>query len=561
MPITFRHDAAGIPLGKGDGEAKKYGMSLVAQQQKTDAETRQRAETQKYETMQQANMQAFQWQRDRAQDVNRAGMFNAELQNRNKMAEDDRKFQQAEAEARRNQAMMDRAQQQEQGFIIQGIENGEYDQATSRALQQNILAESRAMTAPGLDATQRAAALQKVMDERAKLTALRRDPPPKPTPQPVTYVDDKGREWVQSGKDKWEQIKPQAEPQQGPIDSSVGLQDTKNRDRYLDQAEKMLVDPEDPTKKPSRDQVWAKARELWNTDEYERTRGFIPRNDGPMGPPSPVSTSDIQSSQPALPSGGMATPPSQPQQPPVAAPSGNVASPPYMPEPSATAPAPSPSPSGGVAQPPSGYLPGYEPKPKPGVATGGQGQPVGGQGIYKPTWGDMDPGVIATLPAPAGSRTVDPIIALPAPAGSRAVDPMIALPAPVRTPTAQGYATTDDFVKGRDDQKPAEIVNEPARAGATNQYPGMDYEAVQSFARSQSPGIKKAIEIAMDNTLPSGNRKQAIDFLLTNKVDLRAIGRKPRDPVGGVIPIGNDADRFQSGAYGTWNQGVRGPKY
>jgi hypothetical protein len=288
--------------------------------------------------------------------------------------------------------MMDRAQQQEHGFIMQAIENGEYDQVTARALQQNILDESRAMTNPNLDATQRKAALEKVMADRAKLTALRRDPPPKPAPQPVTYVDDSGREWIQSGKDKWEQIKPAAEQQQGPIDSSVGLQDTKNRDRYLDQAEKMLVDPEDPTKKPSRDQVWAKARELWDTDEYQRTRGSIPRNDGPMGPPSPASPSNAQGGQPASPSGGVVLPPYLPQEPSATAPVEGVAMPPsQQQQPPAAAPAPSPSPSGGVAQPPGGYLPGYEPKPKPGVATGGQGQPVGGQGIYKPTWGDIDP--------------------------------------------------------------------------------------------------------------------------------------------------------------------------
>jgi hypothetical protein len=41
MPITFRHDAAGIPLGKGDDARSKYGMAMVGQQQKYDAEMRQ----------------------------------------------------------------------------------------------------------------------------------------------------------------------------------------------------------------------------------------------------------------------------------------------------------------------------------------------------------------------------------------------------------------------------------------------------------------------------------------------------------------------------------------
>lgn len=41
MPIVFRHDAAGIPLGKGDDARSKYGMAMVGQQQKYDAEMRQ----------------------------------------------------------------------------------------------------------------------------------------------------------------------------------------------------------------------------------------------------------------------------------------------------------------------------------------------------------------------------------------------------------------------------------------------------------------------------------------------------------------------------------------
>lgn len=41
MPIVFRHDAAGIPLGKGDDTRSKYGMAMVGQQQKYDAEMRQ----------------------------------------------------------------------------------------------------------------------------------------------------------------------------------------------------------------------------------------------------------------------------------------------------------------------------------------------------------------------------------------------------------------------------------------------------------------------------------------------------------------------------------------
>lgn len=513
MPITFRHDAAGIPVGK-DKSSQKYGYELVGQQRKYDAEARARSEAAQFESQQQANTQAFQWQRDRAQDVNRAGMFNAELQNRNKMAEDERKFQRDEAEARRKQEMMDRAQRQEHGFILQSIENGEYDQATSRALQQNILNESRAMTAPGLDATQRAAALQQVMDERAKLTALRREPPPKPAPQPVMYTDDQGRQWIQSGKDKWEQIKPQAEPQQGPIDSSVGFQDPKNRDRYLGLAEKDLMDPEDPTKKPSREQVWARARELWNTDEYQRTQRSAPQNGGPTGQPSPASPSGVQGGQPASPPGGMAIPPAQSQQPPVSAPAGGVVLPPYLPqEPSAAAPAPSPSPSGGVSQPPSGYLPGYEPKPKPvempnGRASGGAAGDVvrgflQGQGLYPPTWGDIGPNTGAT--PPRSGRDMDP-----------------------------GFLVGEPALAGQVPQ-PGAMANEPVVVGGGK-------------GATNTPNVLSEAE-------------QAMAFLIANGIDLRQIGRKPRKPVGGVIPIVNDADRFQPGAYGTWNQSVRGPKY
>jgi hypothetical protein len=535
MPIKFRHDAAGIPLGK-DKAKYNAGMNMVAQQQKTDAETRQRAETQKYETMQQANMQDFQWQRDRAQDVNRAGMFNAELQHRDKQAEEARKFQQAEAEARRNQAMMDRAQQQEHGFIMQAIENGEYDQTTARALQQNILDESRAMTNPRLDATQRQAALDQVMADRAKFTALRRDPPPKPAPQPVTYVDDSGREWLQSGKDKWEQIKPAAEQQQGPIDSSVGLQDTKNKDRYLDQAEKMLVDPEDPTKKPSRDQVWAKARELWDTDEYQRTRGSIPRNDGPMGPPSPASPSNAQGGQPASPSGGVVLPPYLPQEPSATAPVGEVAMPPsQQQQPPAAAPAPSPSPSGGVVQPPSGSLP----VPQP-VAAGGQGQPVGGQGSYKPTWGEIDPGFVkepaiaGQAPQP-GAMVNEPAIAgqgLKPGAMSRVNEPAPAVGSPGAVNSQAPTYSPENIKKFFDT-----MIGNAKTPDQKNEFSGV----MNFLNKGQPTDVANAIMTGLNPDSTTEEKQAAVALLRSRGVSYLDIVRKsrpainvarPKDPTG-----------------------------
>jgi hypothetical protein len=83
-----------------------------------------------------------------------------------------------------------------------------------------------------------------------------------------------------------------------------------------------------------------------------------------------------------------------------------------------------------------------------------------------------------------------------------------------------------------------------------------EYAAVRDFvAQGQPPEITRAIMVAYDSSVPKEKKRKAIEFLKANGVSLVEIAKKSRSrPVAegvGVIPLGNDTAR----------QFVREPKY
>lgn len=180
MPITFRHDAAGVAL-PSNSASRKYGQQLVLQQQQQKYQGQQAGYDRLFQLGRDAQQNQFQFLRDTQQAVNNANLQDA--QNKFQLGRDKTQFeqQQQQQEAARQRAFMDEARKQSSGMLMQDIQNGNYDPATARKLQQTLVDESEAMGNKTLDATQRAEALESIRGHRAYLSSLRIEKPPAPT--------------------------------------------------------------------------------------------------------------------------------------------------------------------------------------------------------------------------------------------------------------------------------------------------------------------------------------------------------------------------------------------
>jgi len=195
MPIRFKYDSA-VVVPPSNETTRRFGQNLVMQQQQ-----------QKYAAQQAGYDRMFQLGRDNMQ--NQFQMGRTKQQNEFQLGRDKTQFEQQQqlAEAERQRAFLDEARKQSSGFISDAIKNGEYDPATARKLQQNLVAEAEALGNPQLDATQRAEVLEKIRAERALLAANRMEPPPKPTRDDElkqflggNYDKYKDQPWVPDGK-------------------------------------------------------------------------------------------------------------------------------------------------------------------------------------------------------------------------------------------------------------------------------------------------------------------------------------------------------------------------
>jgi hypothetical protein len=256
MGIVLRHEAAGVPFNR-DNDRTKYGQALALQQRNDDNSTRRRFQNQQYETQQRYDNQDF--------------LLNRDLGN--------------------NLADLDQA-----------IAKGQFDPVIAKKLRQSLALEAEAMSNPGIDATQRAEALQIARAQRVPLLAMRRDATQEPTVgdqfNQRRYAEG-GRQWLQNSKGDFDEITPQSQPQAPSTAREAFNQNPRMESDYLKMAEGYLRDPENPTAFPDRNALWDKAEELWGVDQMRRrgpapAQSTMPANDGPMVPPSRPVTGSSQ---------------------------------------------------------------------------------------------------------------------------------------------------------------------------------------------------------------------------------------------------------------------------
>ena len=337
MAIRFKYDLAAVAPPSND-LTRKFGQSLVLQQQQQKYAAQQAGYNRLFDAYKQQNQNAFAWNQAADNRVFQAKQQEAQnnfLTGRDKTQFDQR---QQEAEAERQRAFLEEGRKQQSGYITDAIKNGEYDPATSRKLQQNLVAEAEALGNPQLDATQRAEVLAKIRAERATLTANRMERPPEPSDQekfnkgivvdPVT-----GMRYRANSKGDYEPLPP-GEQQQPKSAVEAFKADPKTGDKYREKAEARLMGAddempqvdsgevgEDGTKKkrdmtPQEFQKEAKklAEELWNIDNMEESPTLAPDITSGAIPAVPQEASILEQSSPPAP--GIPIAPPDPGQPP-----------------------------------------------------------------------------------------------------------------------------------------------------------------------------------------------------------------------------------------------------
>ena len=215
MPITLRHDAAAV-VPPSNQTTRKYGQQLVLQQQQQKYAAQQAGYDRMFDAYKQQTQNQFQFGRDQFQNemaFRKENRDNEFLLGRDKAQFDQ---QQQMQEAARQRAFMEDARKMSSGMIMDDIQNGNYDPATARQLQQNLVAESEALGNPQYDATQRTEALQKLRAARALLTANRLQKPPPPTADEeiAALPEMNGTKYQKNKNGVWEPLQPSKQQQQ-----------------------------------------------------------------------------------------------------------------------------------------------------------------------------------------------------------------------------------------------------------------------------------------------------------------------------------------------------------
>lgn len=290
MAIKFRHDAAAV-VPPSNESTRKYGQNLVLQQQQ-----------QKYNGLQAGYDRLFTLGRDNQQ--NQFQMERADKQNKFQLARDEAQFgqQQQVAEAERQRRFMEEARQNSSRFILEDIENGEYDPATSRNLKQNLVAEAEALGSRELDATQRAEVLRRIRADRAVLLANRIPKAPPPTAQQQfsqgIVTDPKtGMRYRANSKGDYEPIPEPEQPQQPLTTRQQFLNDPKLADKWIAEVEADLKGNGLEEPKPiSRKEKYERAMQLYEEQQAAFSEPSINPDTGkpfktgdfsPVPPPPP----------------------------------------------------------------------------------------------------------------------------------------------------------------------------------------------------------------------------------------------------------------------------------
>ena len=272
MPITFRHDAAGV-VPPSNSATRKYGQQLVLQQQQQRQQAAMQQSQQKYQGYQagldrlfdatkQINQNQFMADRDQRQNEFLMGRDKAQF-------EQERQLQ----EAQRQQQFMDEARKMNSGMIMEDIKNGMYDPVTARRLQQSLADEAEVLGSTDYDATQRAEALRKIREKRLLDSTNRLEKPPQPTPQErfdqsiVTGQD--GTQYLPNAKGGYDPLKQkeQEEPKRFNSAEEAFRADPKMRDKYMDDAKEIVTKGKtEPLTEKSRKEAADLARKLYEEE-------------------------------------------------------------------------------------------------------------------------------------------------------------------------------------------------------------------------------------------------------------------------------------------------------
>ncbi|TXG78467.1 hypothetical protein E6Q11_00990, partial [Candidatus Dojkabacteria bacterium] len=266
MGITFRHDAAGV-VPPSNSTTRKYGQQLVLQQQQQDQQTRMQQQQQKYQGYQAGLDRLFYAGRQLSQ--NQFQLDRDKAQNQFQLQRDQAQIQAQEAE--RQQKFMEDARKMSGRFIMDAIENGEYDPVTSRELRQNLVDEAEALGNPKLDATQRAEALAAIRARRATLGANRIPKAPSPSAQEqfeqgVVTDPQTGMRYRQTAKGDYEPLDKSPQQQQPRNAADAFRTDPKIRKQYYDDAVADLQGG-DASKPVTREEANRRAMELYDIDQ------------------------------------------------------------------------------------------------------------------------------------------------------------------------------------------------------------------------------------------------------------------------------------------------------
>ena len=295
MAITFKHDAAAI-IPPSDAGTRKYGQSLVMQQQQQKYQAQQAANDRMFDAYRQQSQNQFQVMRDQQQ--NQFQVANQNLQNQFQTDRDKALFEQRQqmAEQDRQRAFMDDARKMSSGMIMADIENGHYDSATAMELKQNLIDEAQALGNPKLDATQRANILEQIRARRLVLKANRMEKPPAPTATDRFYqgivTGPDGTQYRENSKGDFD---PLPQQKQRPSSAAEAFDaDPKLADKYMQHAKDIVLSATDengqatgeslPLTEARFKEITETAKRLWENENLPKQAPESPVQSAPQAP-------------------------------------------------------------------------------------------------------------------------------------------------------------------------------------------------------------------------------------------------------------------------------------
>lgn len=246
MAIRFRYDAAAV-APPSNATTRKYGQSLVLQQQQQKYAGQQAGYDRLFQLGRDQNQNAFQMDRD-----NRINDFQMGRDDREQRAKD---F--ADARGRLD------------AYAKDALSDPDLEPQLRQKIQ-NLIAGKMATLGGGFDAP----AQQQFLDQyNSQLAAILSEiPPPKPKapPQPNFFTDPTGNQWVESGQGKWEQV-PRQEQQPKTAQEYYNHPDNRGQFRKdLDAKMRSMQDAVDlgeSTQEVTPEAAWKEMQKQWEFEQ------------------------------------------------------------------------------------------------------------------------------------------------------------------------------------------------------------------------------------------------------------------------------------------------------